>query len=153
MDKLIKTLPAILKASGAAPEVAEAACTAAWKHVVGESLSNHAVPIRLQGEALVVAVADELWKKQLESMRSHLLFKLNSALGHSLVKTLEVRVDPRTIELERAKQQSAGRTRDENYRAPAELLTAAAGITDVDLRRAFLGAAISCVKRLENSGS
>jgi predicted nucleic acid-binding Zn ribbon protein len=152
MDKLIKTLPAILKASGAAPEVAEAACTAAWKHVVGEGISSHAVPVRLQGETLVVAVADELWKKQLESMRSHLLFKLSSALGQSLVKSLEVRVDSRTIELERAKQQSAGRDRDENYRVPAELLTAAAGITDAGLRRAFLGAATSCVKRVEKAG-
>jgi len=36
---------------------------------------------------------------------------------------------------------------------PGELLTAAAGIADVDLRRAFLGAAVSCVKRLENPKS
>jgi hypothetical protein len=149
MDRLIKTLPAILKASGASAEVVEAACAAAWKHVVGEGLSGHAIPLRLQDQTLVVAVADAIWKKQLEAMRGQLLFKLNSALGQSLVKSIELRIDPRTIELERAKQQSANIQRDSNYRVPAELLNAAAGIADVDLRRAFLGAATSCVKRLE----
>lgn len=153
MDKLIKTLPAILKASGASEEVAEAACTAAWKHVVGEGLSNHAIPVQLQGQTLVVAVADAIWKKQLEPMRGQLLFKLNSALGQSLVKSIELRVDQKTIELERAKQQGAAIDRDANYRVPAELLNAAAGIADADLRRAFLGAATSCVKRLENPPS
>jgi hypothetical protein len=152
MDKLIKTLPAILKASGAAPEVAEAACAAAWKHVVGEALSSHAVPIRLQDQTLVVAVADELWKRQLESMRGHLLFKLNSALGQALVKTLELRIDPRTIELERARRARTEKARSTDYQVPADLLNAAAGIADVDLRRAFLGAATSCVKRVEKAG-
>ena len=149
MDKLIKTLPAILKAAGDSAEVAEAACTAAWKHVVGEGLSSHAIPIQLQDQTLVVAVADPIWKKQLEPMRGQLLFKLNSALGQSLVRSIELQIDPRTIELERAKQQSASVDRDPNYRVPTELLTAAAEIADVDLRRAFLGAATSCVKRLE----
>jgi hypothetical protein len=149
MDKLIKTLPAILKAAGDSAEVAEAACMAAWKHIVGEGLSSHAIPIQLQDQTLVVAVADPIWKKQLEPMRGQLLFKLNSALGQSLVKSIELRVNPRTIELERAKQQSAGIDRDPNYRVPTELLTAAAEIADVNLRRAFLGAATSCVKRLE----
>jgi hypothetical protein len=36
MDNLIKTLPAILAAADGSEEVAEAACIAAWKHVVGE---------------------------------------------------------------------------------------------------------------------
>ena len=52
MDKLIKTLPAILKAAADSAEVAEAACTAAWKHVVGEGLSSHAIPIQLQDQTL-----------------------------------------------------------------------------------------------------
>ena len=149
MNKLIETLPAILKASGNSAEVAEAACAAAWKHVVGQGLSSHAIPIQLMGQTLLIAVADTIWKKQLESMRGQLLFKLNSALGQSLVKSIELRVEPRTIELEQAKQQRAGIKHDPDYRIPAELMTAAAGIADLDLRRAFLGAATSCVKRLE----
>ncbi len=155
MDKLIKTLPAILKASGAAEEVAEAACIAAWKHAVGEGLSSHAIPIQLQNHALVVVVADNIWKKQLEQMRGQLLFRLNTVLGQALVKSIELRVDPKTLGSLRGRDAGASKGKDGalDYRVPAELLSAAAGIEDVDLRRAFLGAATSCVRRLENPKS
>jgi|SRR5882672_2396036 len=97
MDQLIKTLPAILKAAGASEEVAEAACIAAWRHAVGEGLSSHAVPIRFHNQTLVVAVGDNIWKKQLEQMRGQLLFKLNAVLGQPLVKSIELRVDPQIL--------------------------------------------------------
>ncbi len=151
MDKLIKTLPAILRASGASAEVVEAACLSAWKHAVGEGLSSHAVPVQLQEQTLVVAVADAIWKRQLEQMRGQLLYRVNSVLGQSLVKSIELRIDPRRIELARAANASARKGSSPDYRVPAELLTAAAGIEDVDLRRAFLGAATSCDRRLEKS--
>jgi hypothetical protein len=152
MERLIKTLPAILRASGAPEEVAEAACIAAWKLAVGDGLSSHAVPVQLQNSTLVVAVADNIWKKQLEHMRGQLLFRLNSVLGQALVKSIELQVDPKRIELTRAKP-ATSRDKEANPPVPAELLTAAAAIEDVDLRRAFLGAATSCVKRLENPQS
>jgi hypothetical protein len=151
MDRVIKTLPAILKASGASEEVAEAACVSAWKHAVGEGLSGHAVPVRLEQRTLVVAVADNVWKKQLEQMRGQLLFRLNSVLGHALVKSIEFRVDPKKVELSRATQESTSKGLNVNYKVPTELLNAAAGVEDADLRRAFLGAATSCVRRLEKS--
>src|SRR6185312_7665053 len=115
MERLIKTLPAILKASGAPEEVAEAACVAAWKHAVGEGLSSHAVPVQLQNSTLVVAVADNVWKKQLEHMRGQLLFRLNSVLGQALVKSIELRVDPKRIEQARPTQANASKDNDVNY--------------------------------------
>jgi len=151
MERLIKTLPAILKASGAPDEVAEAACISAWKHAVGEGLSSHAVPVQLHNSTLVVAVADNIWKRQLEQMRGQLLFRLNSVLGQALVKSIELRVDPIRIDLARAKPSVTSKHKESHYEVPAELLTAAAAIQDVELRRAFLGAATSCVKRLEKS--
>jgi hypothetical protein len=151
MERLINTLPAILKASGAPDEVAEAACISAWKHAVGEGLSSHAIPVQLQNSTLVVAVADNIWKRQLEQMRGQLLFRLNSVLGQALVKSIELRVDPIRIEAARAKPSGTNKDKELNYEVPAELLSAAAAIEDVDLRRAFLGAATSCVKRLEKS--
>jgi len=152
MDKLITTLPAILKASGAPPEVSQAACIAAWKHAVGEALTGNAVPIQLLNRTLVVVVADNIWKRQLEQMRGQLLFRLNSVLGQPLVKSIELRVDPQALAL--ARGPLADENKDQvNYPIPLELLSAAAGIADVELRRAFLGAAVSCVRRLENPKS
>jgi hypothetical protein len=151
MNRLIETLPAILRASGAFDEVAEAACFAAWKHAVGEGLSSNAVPVELRNQTLVVAVADNLWQKQLEQMRGQLLFRLNAVLGQPLIKLIELRIDPKTVEREQARQ--IHRTAPVEHQVPAELLAAAARIEDVDLRRAFLGAATSCVNRLESPES
>lgn len=152
MDSLIKALPALLKASGAPEEVAEAACIAMWKQAVGAGLSNHAVPIQLRNQKLTVVVADNLWKKQLEQMRRQLLFRLNSVLGQAVVTTIEVRVDPKALAARRGPAAEPRKTAIDRS-VPAELVSAAAGIEDVELRRAFLGAATSCVRRLENETS
>jgi hypothetical protein len=151
MDRLIKTLPAILRAAGDSAEVNQAACVAAWKHAVGETLSGHAIPIEFSGQTLAVAVMDGIWKAQLEQMRGQLLFRLNSLLGQPLVKSIELRIDPGTVGKARA---ALARTNaPKTYDVPAELLNAAAEIDDADLRRAFLGAASSCVHRVEKTGS
>jgi hypothetical protein len=150
MDQLIKTLPAILKASAASEEVAEAACLGAWKHAVGEGLSSHAVPLQLQGTTLVVVVEDATWKKQLEQMRGQFIFRLNSVLGQALVKSIEFRIDPKKLTQVRGRADGASKKKARpDYKVPFELLFAAAAIEDVELRRAFLGAATSCVRRLE----
>jgi predicted nucleic acid-binding Zn ribbon protein len=156
MDSLIKALPAILKAAGAAEEVAEAACIAAWRHAVGAGLKDHALAVQLQGQTqnqtLVVVVADNIWKRQLEQMCGQLLFRLNAVLGQPLVKSIELRVDPKMLLKTRQSEATPGQgQRPTDYSVPAELLSAAAGIEDAQLRRAFLGAAASCVKRLEKS--
>src|SRR5688572_21865405 len=77
VEALIKTLPAVLRASGNAPEVAEAAAMAAWKHVAGEGLKDRAVPLNLEDRTLRVAVADMIWQKQLHAMRGQMLFRIN----------------------------------------------------------------------------
>jgi len=94
LEHLIKALPAILRAGGDSEEVAEAAAVAAWKHVAGTALSRQAVATKLTDGALVVAVSDTIWQKQLESMRAPLRQRLNGLLGQQLIKRLEFRIDP-----------------------------------------------------------
>jgi hypothetical protein len=150
MENLINTLPAILAAASASPEVVEAACLAAWKHTVGEGLVSHAIPVQLQNRRLVVVVADRIWQRQLEQMRGQLLSRLNRMLGQELVTSIELRIDPKTLtQWLGAREVSKNQRAD--YQIPLELVTAAAGIEDAHLRRAFLGAAASCVRRTEKS--
>ena len=94
MESLLKTLPAILQAAGEAPEVVEAACIAAFKHAAGEGLRDHALPLNLNNDTLVIAVADSTWQRQLQSLSGQLLFRINSMLGKPIVKHLEFRVAP-----------------------------------------------------------
>lgn len=143
MESLLKSLPAILTAASGSAEVAEAACKAAWKQAVGETLSLHAQPIRLESKKLIVGVADNAWQRQLQQMCAQLLFRLNAVLGQPVVKLIEITVTPEIFALPRAQ---TTRPTDSSAAVPFELLAAAAEIQDADLRRAFLGAAKSCVK-------
>src|SRR5580765_3414450 len=112
MESLIKTLPAILTAAGPSAELAEGACFAAWKHAAGDALSVHAVPVKLEDQTLIVAVADNIWQKQLEQIRPQLLFRLNTVLGHSLVKIIELRIDPHSLPKMRTPQGTLNRQPD-----------------------------------------
>ena len=97
MEALIKALPAVLRASGNAPEVAEAAALAAWKHCAGEGLRDRAVPLDLQDRTLRVAVADLIWQKQLHSMRSQMIYRINTLLGQPVVGAIEFVIDPEKL--------------------------------------------------------
>jgi hypothetical protein len=150
MDNLIKTLPMILQAAGDAPEVVEVACLAAWKHAAGDGLRDHAPPIAMRGTTLLVAVADAMWQKQLQALSGQLLFRLNSLLGQPLVSFVEFRVDPKVVANAAHGPQKSRRDLDPST-ISEELLTAAAEIKDKDLRRAFLGAATTCLNKIEKS--
>jgi hypothetical protein len=149
MEQIIKTLPTILRAGGYSTEVVEAAAIAAWKHLAGDNLSNQAVATKLAGKTLVIAIADAIWQKQLESIAGQLLFRLNSALGQPLISRLEFYIDPEFA----ARSCQPSVTRE----APAtaenevslELWSAANAIQDKQLRKVFLAAATSNLRRRE----
>ena len=150
MDNLIKTLPKILEAAGDAPEVVEAACLAAWKHAAGDGLRDHAPPIAMRGTTLLVAVGDSMWQKQLQALSGQLLFRVNTFLGQPLVSFVEFRVDPNVVAKAARGPQKSRRELDPST-ISEELITAAAEIKDKDLRRAFLGAATTCLNKIEKS--
>ena len=144
METFIKALPAVIEAAGASEEVLEAACLGAWKHAVGETLSARARAESLRDQTLVVAVEDKVWQRQLEQMRDQFLFRLNKVLGKRVVKALEFRIAPEKFAVAKPVAEKTT-TRP----IPIELVSAAASIEDPGLRKAFLGAAVSCVNRLE----
>jgi len=147
MESLIKSLPAILAAAAESTEVAEAACQAAWKPAVGEALSVHARPMKFEDPVLTIAVADNVWQRQLELMRPQLLFRLNSVLGRPLVKLIQIRVAPEVFNSQPETKSTSSKATSGSI--SFELLAAASDIQDSALRRAFLGAATSCLERLE----
>jgi hypothetical protein len=151
MEQLIKTLPKIVEAAGDSPEVIEAAAVVAWKHVAGELLSKQTVAMSLSNKTLVVAVPDAVWKKQLESMSSQLVFRLKSILGRGLVSRIEFRVDSRLL-VQRPAETERGQSQAQEP-APndvsLEVWAAANAITDKQLRKSFLKAATASLRRTE----
>jgi len=145
MNQLIKSLPQVLKAAGTSAEVAEAAAIAAWKHVAGDGLKEHAVALKLENRTLTVAVADHIWVKQLMSMRGQLLFRVNTILGQPLVSAFNFVIDPKLAK-SRVEQHEPEKELLDNE-VPLELWSAANTIHDKELRKSFLKTALRALKR------
>jgi len=144
MNQLIKSLPTVLRAAGDSAEVAEAAALAAWKHAAGDGLKEHAVPLRLEGRTLIIAVADRIWQKQLTSMRGQMLFRVNTILGQPLIGSLDFVIDPKVVK-PRVEQPKQNEPLDNEV--PLELWSAASSIHDKELRKSFLKTALLSLKR------
>jgi hypothetical protein len=145
MNQLIKSLPQVLRASGNAAEVAEAAAIAAWKHAAGDGLKEHAVASKLENRTLIVAVADPIWQKQLTSMRGQMLFRINSILGQPLVGALVFVIDPKLVKPHVEQTDEQEELLDNEV--PLELWSAANAIHDKELRKSFLKTALLALKR------
>jgi Dna[CI] antecedent, DciA len=138
MEELLKSLPKVLRAHQDSPELKEAAAFAAWNHAIGDGLKQHTTAKRLEGKTLIVAVLD--------SMKSHLLFRVNSILGQPLLNNIELVIDPKSLKVT-SLEKKADVTVDNEV--PIELWSAASAIEDRQLRQKFLRAAIAALKRKE----
>ena len=154
MDELFRALPNLLKEKEFedTEEIREAVAFAAWRRVAGESLSDHTVPFRLFNKHLIVAVADKMWKRHLETLSGQMIFKLNSALGQAVVTFIEFRIDEDTVEAERAKHRKNLMSDEQQREIALEEITpklrhSADAIKDDNLRYQFLLAAGSCLAR------
>ena len=154
MDALIRALPKLISAAGDSEAVAEAAARIAWRRTAGDPLCQHAVPFRLFRHTLVISVSDAIWQKQMAALSGQLLSRLNAMLGQGAITFIEFRIDPETVEKERA-----GHGRVPNPVAaeeilsavPRELRAAADAIPDEALRRRFLLAAGASILRQNRS--
>jgi hypothetical protein len=141
-------LPKLLKARAENPEAAFLAVKLAWSRAAGSGLQQLAIPFRLDGETLVVAVADALWQKQLRSMAGELRFRTNRLLGEQLVMTIDFHVAPAIVRMAGAR--NAKHVTEKPGPAPSEVLDAAGAIGDEELRARFIRAAENCIARRES---
>lgn len=152
MQDLFRSLPKLLKEFEDTPEVREAVVLAAWRNIAGASLSGHTVPFRLFNKHLIVHVADNTWKRHLETLSGQMIFKLNSVLGQAIVTFIEFRIDAEALAAERAKHQKSPLTDRQLEEIALDEVTpklrhSADAIKDDNLRYQFLLAAGSCLAR------
>ena len=141
-------LPKILAQTGDQAEMKEVAAKIAWTRAAGPGLRRHATPFRLYRKTLVVSVADAIWQKQLHAMSSELIFRINKLLRRDMVESIEFRIDPAALSKQDAVATSE-RTKKSDQLLPAELVAAAEGIADPELREKFKRAAANCIERRE----
>lgn len=158
MLDIFRTLPGILDDIEGSEMIREAVVFAAWRRIAGDGLTEHTVPLKLENGRLFIAVSNLMWQRQLKDLCGQMVFKLNAALGTPAVTFIELRIDEQAILNLRSKQSGPSdselRSQAEKEISP-ELVAAANGIADDELRRQFLLAAGNCLvrRRLVNSKS
>jgi predicted nucleic acid-binding Zn ribbon protein len=116
--------------SGASEVIsAENIACGAWKRAVGKRLAMKTRASKLVRTTLVVEVEDELWKRNLWSLRFQILRNLEKAIGPGLVTDVEFRVVPPRRQPQR-----------ETAFAPAAQPDEAESISDPGLRRIYKAA-------------
>jgi hypothetical protein len=143
MNAFISTLPGVLAAIEASDEVRDAFIFAAWRSVAGEQVFERTTPLLVEEKRLVIAVSDKTWKRNLETLASQLLFKLNAALGNPLVDFIEFRISPSDIVTPAVRTENA----EVDLPTPVELAVSARSIRNEDLRATVLKAAANCLSR------
>ena len=103
---------------------------AAWKRAVGKKVALRTRAVKLVRTTLVVEVEDELWRKNLWSLRYQILRNLEKAIGPDIVTEVELRVMPPRF----------GPRREQGPEAASSVIDEAEAITDPGLRRIYKAA-------------
>jgi len=143
MNAFISTLPGVFDAIHASNEVRDAFVFAAWRNVAGEQVFERTKPLSVEDRRLVIAVSDKTWKRNMETLASQLLFKLNAALGKPLVDFIEFRISPSDIALAPMTMETV----EDELLPPVELTVSARSIRNEELRATVLKAATNCLSR------
>ena len=157
MDNISRALKNIVKELDS-PEMLQATAPAGWKRGIGDELSRHTAFIELHKKRLTIAVADPMWKKQLEKMSGKLVYLMNRELGENSIHFIEFIIDPDRVDVERAKDRNTGLVdTDYELRSRAEITpeleNAAAAINNENLRDLYLGAAANSLLRKKERGN
>lgn len=156
MIDLVNTLPGLLENLASGDEARKAVVFAIWKNIAGEALAERAVPVDFSGGRLFLAVENETWRKNLESLGGQLVYKLNAAFGQPTVNYIEFLVDESAVRRVGKREKESEEARLEFERValknvPRDVKRAAAAIENEELRRSFLLAAGGCIVR-KNKG-
>ncbi len=102
----------------------------AWKKAVGKKIAQRTRALKLVRTTLVVEVEDEVWRKNLWSLRYQILRNLEKAVGTEIVSDIELRVMPPRF----------GPQREERVELVEAALDEAESILDPGLRRIYKAA-------------
>ena len=92
MERAAKLLRQWKLASGCV--TSDQVAIAAWSVAAGKKIAAHSRAITIVRGRLVVEVTDEIWQRQLRSVRGFILKKIEKDLGAPIVTDIEFRVVP-----------------------------------------------------------
>ena len=108
---------------------------AAWRRVAGDALGNRTKPLEFFQNRLIVAVEDQNWQRNLETLAPEMVAKLNAATEQGKVRFIEFRIDKNAV------GPQGPRTDSSEINVSDSLRSAADQIENESLRKSFLEAA------------
>ena len=99
---LSASLDAVVKSLRGPSRAAVGGVFGRWAEAVGEQISAHVQPVRLDGGTLLVEVDDPAWATQVKLMASTIIERLRSVAGVE-VTGVEVRVERRAARGQRTR--------------------------------------------------
>ena len=136
MNQIFNAIPSALNRLEPNAELGAAVVMAAWLRCSGDKISQRTRPVGFSEKRLTIAVADETWRRHLESLSPELLGQINVAVGHGSVNFIEFLVDPNLND-----HRSSPIETDQLGDVPPPVVDAAKAIRDENLRETFLAAA------------
>ena len=135
MEQLFAALPQLLKELGPNHAVEEQMVFAAWRRVAGEALGSRTKPLEYFENRLIVAVEDQNWQRNLETLAPEMVAKLNAATEQGKVRFIEFRIDRNAIDPPNPRMDASEINVSESLRSAADK------IDNESLRKSFLEAA------------
>ena len=96
-SRLSDELDALLKRLGSESTTVVAGIFNNWEQLVGDTVAQHASPIKLEAGRLLVEVDEPAWATQMRFLESEIISKLSASSGNT-INGIDVRVKrlPRT---------------------------------------------------------
>lgn len=85
-------LDRVLGALGAAPSRSLTGVFDRWNEIVGPTVAEHASPVAVKGDTLVIAVDDPAWATQLRFLEVEILAGIRSDLGDATPSRIDVQI-------------------------------------------------------------
>jgi len=142
MEQLFGAIPSVLNDLGPNAATDEAVVFAAWSRCAGDLLRVRTAPLEFFENRLVIAVADETWRRHLEDLSPQMLARINGSLGQGTVTFIEFRIDAAAVNAVNYRK-NADQAKEMSVKVGQSLTKAAEAIADEDLREQFLSAAVS----------
>ncbi len=94
LSQVSSTIKPILRQVAASQRETHPELWARWIDIVGPDLATRAIPIRLRGRTLLVAVGTSAWMQELTYLKPTILKKIHQEIGPSIVRDIHLRLDP-----------------------------------------------------------
>jgi len=146
MHAIFKALPGLIDEM-ASDEAREAIIFAIFPTVLGEHLRERSTPLRLEGSTLFIAVADSEWEREFKQHVFEIVYKLNRALGTSVIKRITPVVDKKAVTISKPNKVTGREHPSMKPPTLPNVKKASAKIADTGLRKHFLEAAAVCIER------